>query len=189
MIGPRIAVAALLSFAAGVSHAAANMAYVTNERDNTLSMIDLDQMKTIKTVPVGQRPRGITMTKDGSEILVCASDDDTIQIIDPKTLRVVGDLPSGPDPETMALHVSGNPLYVSNENDNMVTVIDVNTRKMLTQIPTGVEPEGMAVSPDGQDNRQYIRNDEHGAFLRLRDAQAGGQRPGRCKAAYRPVQA
>ena len=130
--------------------ARAYMAYVTNERDNTMSVVDLDQMKTVKTVPVGQRPRGITMTADGSEILVCASDDDTIQIIDTKTLRIVGDLPSGPDPETFALHVSGNPLYVSNEDDNMVTVIDVPARKVIAQIPTGVEPEGMAVSPDGQ---------------------------------------
>src|SRR6185437_1555985 len=125
-------------------------AYVTNERDNTISVVDLDQMKTVKTVQVGQRPRGITMTKDGSQILVCASDDDTIQIIDTATLRIIGDLPSGPDPETFALHVSGNPLYVSNEDDNMITVIDVPARKVLAQIPTGVEAEGMAVSPDGQ---------------------------------------
>ena len=88
-------------------------------------VVDLDQMETITTVPVGQRPRGITVTKDGSEILLCASDDDTIQIIDPATLKVVGDLPSGPDPETFALHVSGGPLYVSNENDALVTIIDV----------------------------------------------------------------
>ena len=97
------------------SQASAYTAYVSNERDNTISVVDLDQMKTVKTIPVGQRPRGITMTKDGRQILVCASDDDTIQIIDTATLRVVGDLPSGPDPETFALHVSGNPLYVSNE--------------------------------------------------------------------------
>ncbi|MFZ0018763.1 MAG: PQQ-dependent catabolism-associated beta-propeller protein, partial [Acetobacteraceae bacterium] len=125
-------------------------AYVSNERDNTISVVDLDQMKTVKTIPVGQRPRGITMTKDGKYILVCASDDDTIQIIDADTLHIVGDLPSGPDPETFALHVSGNPLYVSNEDDNMITVIDVPTRKAIAQIPTGVEPEGMAVSPDGK---------------------------------------
>ena len=62
--------------------ARAYMAYVTNERDNTISVVDLDQMRTVKTVPVGQRPRGITMTADGNTILVCASDDDTIQIID-----------------------------------------------------------------------------------------------------------
>src|SRR5665213_2265530 len=80
-------------------------AYVSNERDNTISVVDLDQMKTVGTIPVGQRPRGITLTKDGSQLLVCASDDDTIQIIDTKTLRIIGTLPSGPDPETFALHV------------------------------------------------------------------------------------
>ncbi len=126
------------------------LAYVTNERDNTMSVIDLDQMKTIKTIDVGQRPRGITITPDGKEILVCASDDNTIQIIDAATLKIIGDLPSGPDPETFALAASGNPLYVSNENDNMVTVIDVPTRKVIATVPTGVEPEGMGVSPDGK---------------------------------------
>jgi YVTN family beta-propeller protein len=59
------------------SPACAYTAYVSNERDNTISVVDLDQMKTVKTIPVGQRPRGITMTKDGSQILLCASDDDT----------------------------------------------------------------------------------------------------------------
>lgn len=97
---------ALLLLAAAAPRADAYMAYVTNERDNTMSVIDLDQMKTVHTVPVGQRARGITMTKDGSEILICASDDDTIQIVDPKTLKIIGSLPSGPDPETFALHVS-----------------------------------------------------------------------------------
>ena len=165
------------------------MAYVTNERDNTLSAIDLDQMKTVKTVPVGQRPRGITMTKDGSEILVCASDDDTIQIVDPKSLRVVGDLPSGPDPETFALHVSGNPLYVSNENDNMVTVIDVADAEDARPDPDrrGAGRDGR--QPRRKDDRQYIRNHQHGALLRFRHAQDGGERVGRRPSARCSVQA
>jgi YVTN family beta-propeller protein len=98
--------------AGGPAHALT--AYVSNERDNTISVVDLDAGKTVKTVDVGQRPRGITLTEDEKYLLVCASDDDTIQIIDRATLRIVGDLPSGPDPETFALHPSGNPLYVSN---------------------------------------------------------------------------
>ncbi len=144
------ALATFLLLAAVPAWATDYYAYVSNERDNTISVVDLDKGKTIATVPVGQRPRGILITKDGKDILLCASDDDTIQIIDRKTLKVVGELPSGPDPETFALHVSGNPLYISNENNALITVIDLPTRKVITQIPTGVEPEGMAVSPDGQ---------------------------------------
>jgi len=48
-----------------------------------MSVIDLDQMKT---VPMGQRPRGITVTPDGKYVLIACGDDDDIQIFDTKTL-------------------------------------------------------------------------------------------------------
>ncbi len=129
--------------------ASAYIAYTSNERDNTISVIDLDQMKTIKMVPTGQRPRGVTVTPDGKYVLVACGDDDEIQIIDTKTFQVARVLAT-PDPELFALRPSGNPLYVSNENDALVTVWDINSGKQLASIPTGVEPEGMAVSPDGE---------------------------------------
>jgi YVTN family beta-propeller protein len=116
--------------------AGAYTAYVTNECDNTVSVVDPDKMATVKTVPVGQRPHGVAITADGGQTLVCASDDDTIQIIDTKTLKIVDDLPSGPDPETFALPASGT-LYVSNEDDSLVTVIDVPLRKVIAEIPAG----------------------------------------------------
>ena len=124
--------------------------YVTNERDNTISVVDLDQMKTVKTVPVGQRPRGITMTKDGSRSWSAPATTTPSRSSTPRRCASSATCLPARIPETFALHVSGNPLYVSNEDDNMVTVIDVPTRKVLAQIPTGVEPEGMAVSPDGK---------------------------------------
>ncbi|MEP9373984.1 YVTN family beta-propeller repeat protein [Mesorhizobium sp. KR1-2] len=130
--------------------ASAYMVYVSNEKDNTITIVDSTTMKVIKTVPVGQRPRGITISPDGNFIYLCASDDDTIQVIDTGTLQVVGTLPSGPDPELFTLSPDGKVLYVANENDNLVTVIDLATKKVVAEIPVGVEPEGMGVSPDGK---------------------------------------
>ena len=124
-------------------------AYISNEKDNTVSVVDLDKMAVVRTYQVGQRPRGITMTKDGQFILLCASDDDTVQVIEAKTGKIVKTLTSGPDPELFILHPSGNPLYIANEDDNLVTVVDVETDKVLAEIPVGVEPEGMGISPDG----------------------------------------
>lgn len=129
--------------------AQAYVAYTSNERDNTMSVIDLDQMKTVKTMPTGQRPRGITVTPDGKYVLVACGDDDDIQIFDTKTFQVVRTLAT-PDPELFALRPTGNPLYVSNENDALVTVWNIDTGQKLATIPTGVEPEGMAISPDGE---------------------------------------
>jgi PQQ-dependent catabolism-associated beta-propeller protein len=146
--------------AAPAAHA--YIAYTSNERDNTMSVVDIDKGKVIRTVPTGQRPRGILVTPDGKNILVCDGDDDEIQIFDAKTFQVVRTIAT-PDPELFALRPTGNPLYVSNENDALVTVWDVNTAKKLASIPTGVEPEGMDISPNGETivNTSEITNMAH----------------------------
>ena len=69
------------------SPASAYMVYVSNEKDNTVSVVDSTTMEVVKTINVGQRPRGITISHDGKFIYLCASDDDTIEIIDTATQR------------------------------------------------------------------------------------------------------
>ncbi|TJW86818.1 MAG: hypothetical protein E5X43_20335, partial [Mesorhizobium sp.] len=83
--------------------ASAYMAYVSNEKDNTISVVDTATMQVVKTVNVGQRPRGITISHDGKHIYLCASDDDSIEVIDTASLEIVDTLPSGPDPELFVL--------------------------------------------------------------------------------------
>src|SRR6266480_3335544 len=130
--------------------AAAVTAYVSNEKSNTVSVIDTDNWAVTKTIKVGQRPRGIEFTRDGKFVLVAVGDDDTIQVIDAATQQVVDTLPSGPDPELFVQDTAGKVLYVANENDNTVTVIDLEKRVRVRDVQVGVEPEGMAISPDGK---------------------------------------
>ena len=54
-----------------VDGALAFKVYVSNEKDNTVSVIDTDSLEVVNTFEVGQRPRGITMTKDGKQLLLC----------------------------------------------------------------------------------------------------------------------
>src|SRR5437868_14526835 len=115
------------------------IAYVSNEKSNTISVIDIDKLAVVKTIKVGQRPRGIELSKDGKFILVAVGDDDTIQVIDSKTDEIVAALPSGPDPELFTQDPSGKILYVANENDNTVTIIDMATRARIGEVQVGVE--------------------------------------------------
>src|SRR5580700_10140845 len=104
--------------------ASAYTAYVSNEKGNTISVIDTATRKVIDTIKVGQRPRGIALTKDQKYVLVAVGDDDTIQMIDTRINKLAGTLPSGPDPELFIEDPDGKRLYVANEDDNTVTIID-----------------------------------------------------------------
>ncbi len=105
-----VAFFSILSF----SNVNANLAYITNEKDNTVSVIDIKKKKVIKTVKVGQRPRGIIMSKDGKLVLICASDDDRVEVREAETLKLKYHLPSGPDPELFILSPDDSTLYIAN---------------------------------------------------------------------------
>jgi len=89
--------AALLGAAAvlvGPAPAAyAYTAFVTNEKDNSVSVIDTDKWEVIKTFKVGQRPRGVILSNDAKWLIVCTSDENLIQVYDTKTYELVKTLP------------------------------------------------------------------------------------------------
>src|SRR5260370_31820893 len=127
--------------------ARAYKAYVSNEKSNTISIIDTAERKVVGTIKVGQRPRGIAITKDQKYVLVAVGDDDTIQMIDTTSNKVVDTLPSGPDPELFTDDPSGRLLYVPNENDNTVTIIDIERRARLGVVIVLVTAERKASHP------------------------------------------
>jgi YVTN family beta-propeller protein len=108
MRGYPLALSAL--WLAAVGPVWAYTAYVSNEKGNTVSVIDTDKWAVTTTIKVGQRPRGIEFTRDGKFVMDAVGDDDTIQMIDTKTQQVVDTLPSGPDPELFTQDAAGKVL-------------------------------------------------------------------------------
>jgi len=146
IIGAAVAAAGI---AGRAGPAAAETIYVTNEKGNTVSVIDGTTLEVTKTIPVGERPRGLVMSKDYKTLYICASDSGEVEAIDLDTGNVTP-VVSTPDPERIDISPDGKFLFVSNEDDNLVSVIDIAGQKVTDQIPVGVEPEGMGVSPDGK---------------------------------------
>ena len=72
---------ALLSMPTPV--AAAHEVYVSNEKDNTVSVIDSRTLAVTRTIPVGKRPRGIAFSADFKHLFVCASDSDAVAWVTP----------------------------------------------------------------------------------------------------------
>lgn len=145
---PFVLATALAALAA--APAFAGKAFVSNERGNTISVVNTETWEVETEFFGGNRPRGITVSPDGTKLYVCASDDNIVRVFDTETYEELPSLPSGPDPELFIIEPSGKRLYIANEDDNLVTVTDTETRTVLAEVPVGVEPEGMGMSPDAK---------------------------------------
>ena len=123
--------------------------FVTNEKSNNISVINAETLVVEDTIEVGDRPRGIGLSPDSSELYVAVSEENKIVVIDPNSLKILRDFEAGSDPETFPVHPNGN-IYISNEDDAKASVYDPRTGKELAVIKVGLEPEGVAISPDGR---------------------------------------
>jgi PQQ-dependent catabolism-associated beta-propeller protein len=129
--------------------AVAGTAFISNEKDNTVTVLDTDTLKVIKSVSVGRRPRGMVLSPDYKQLFICAGDDNRLDVMDTTTFEITSTHEtSGPDPELLDIDHAGKFIYIANEDDGMVTVINAADGSVRGEIQIGVEPEGMAVSPD-----------------------------------------
>jgi len=140
----------IIAFLLLSSAATAGEIWVTNEKDNTVSVISTETLEVVHTYATGERPRGIAFSEDFSRLYISTSDRNVVQVIDPQTGQVLHELPSGEDPGQFVRHPNDRYLYVANEDDATTTVVDTATREVIARINVGIEPEGMAVSPDGK---------------------------------------
>lgn len=146
---PRSICLALLAVALAGPAAAQGSAYVSSEKDDALTVIDLATLTVKGTIPTCKRGRHLQRAPDGNLMLAC-SDSGVADVIDPATGKSVRRVPLGDDPEAFDISPDGKTLYVSSEDDAAAVFVDAATGKKLKQVKVGQEPEGVKVSPDGK---------------------------------------
>ncbi|MFC5200271.1 beta strand repeat-containing protein [Streptomyces kaempferi] len=124
-------------------------AYVTNEGDNTVSVIDTTTNTVTATIPVGTSPLGVAVTPNGLTVYVTNVSDNTVSVIDTTTNTVTTTIPVGTSPTGAAATPNGLTIYVTNNGDNTVSIIDTTTNTVTTTIPVGSAPTNVTISPNG----------------------------------------
>jgi len=193
-----LACASALPLAAYAGHA-----YVSNEDEHTVSVLDTDQGTLLGTIEVGKRPRGMKLSHDGALLYVAVSglpkcppampdaecaklehdfSADGIAVVDTRTRKLLRLLRAGSDPEQFDLNSAGTQLYVSNEDTATLSVIDLRGGTIVTRISVGHEPEGVRLAPHGEwvavtseTDNQVSLIDTH--LLQLRTNVPVGHRP------------
>jgi len=125
------------------AHVAVNpangMAYVPNEDDMNLSVIDTDLDEEIGRV------RGFGLTMDGIEVnskthrmYIPAHFIEAVRTVDTKKMEVVGDVNFGSWGTACAVNENTNRIYFNNSEEGTVHVIDGKTNKEVTWANLGV---------------------------------------------------
>jgi YVTN family beta-propeller protein len=158
-----------LALACTQVHAA--RAYVSNEDDGTVSVVDTQRLESVASIAVGTRPRGMVLSRDGKHLYVVVSglpkcpppltDEqcgklprdrkaDGVVVVDTALLRATRVIKGVTDPERIELSRDEGSLYVSDEDAAKVSVIDIAHGKVIAKLAVGREPEGVRLAPNGQ---------------------------------------
>jgi PQQ-dependent catabolism-associated beta-propeller protein len=139
-----------LGLAAGATLAQAQgMAYVSSEKDNALTVIDLATLTVKGTIAICKRGRHLQLMPDG-KLLVACTDSNGADLIDLGTGKAVRRIPLGDEPEAFDISPDGKTIYVSNEDESEASFIDMASGKKRASVKVGAEPEGVKLSADGK---------------------------------------
>ena len=129
-------------------------AYVTNGGSNTVSVLDLVNLRQDRVIAVGQEPTGVAVSPVRNEVYVVnsggANVNGSVSVIDAEKNRVVATIPVHRKPYFISLDALGQRGYVANSGSNSVSVIDLEKRREIGVIGVGEAPGLARISPDGK---------------------------------------
>ncbi|MBI3995901.1 MAG: beta-propeller fold lactonase family protein, partial [Nitrospirae bacterium] len=130
--------------------------FVTLKGLREFYIIDRNDPRQVRKVPVNSPPCGGFITKDGHDFYVALGEADAIAVVDTRsntvrsTISIKDEKAGYMDPGGMAVSPDGKTIYVANESGNNLAVVDLTTGTVKKSIPLGVGPQDVAMTPDGK---------------------------------------
>jgi YVTN family beta-propeller protein len=150
------------------------LAYVSNEYDGTVSVVDTKSGGTVATIgvggPAGDRgahPEGMVTDPRRHRLYVAVTNRDLVAVVDTKSMRVLHYVDvghpagTGTAPVALALAPDGRTLYTADAGEDAVAAIALQrggagsssaakSFSVIGRIPTAAYTSGVAVTPNGR---------------------------------------
>jgi YVTN family beta-propeller protein len=152
LLGALTSVCALAAWSPLGQAAAATQAakaYVSNFKDNTVSVIDTDAGKVVATVPVVAGPHGMAITQDGRTVYVSGDGSSSVDVLDTATDKVVKTITVGKTLNGVALTPDSRLLLAAVYDENRIAFVDTSTQTVVATVAVP-KPHTIAISPDGK---------------------------------------
>jgi len=131
-----------------------NRVYVSNQADDTVSVIDGATNTVLHTVRVGHAPNGVAVNQKTNTIYVANLDGESLSIIN-GTKLTTSTVRLGPNPAKVAVNPATNRVYVTLEDrKGFLDVIDGEKRKLEASIH--LPPYPLSVAVDIDSNQVYV---------------------------------
>jgi len=129
--------------------------FTSNGRENTVSVFDIESLKTLTKVKVGNRPDAILYDPATKRIFTFNAGSQDATAVDAAKGEVVGTIPLGGKPEFAASDGKGT-VFVNLEDKNQLFALDAKglTVKERWPLPGCDEPSGLAI--DAKNRRLFV---------------------------------
>jgi YVTN family beta-propeller protein len=123
-------------------------AYITNGGSNTVTVLDVVNLRQDRVIAVGSNPTGIAVNPKRNEVYVVNTGSNSVSVIDSEKKTVVATILVQQRPYFISVDADGTRGYVANSGSNSVSVIDLAKRREIAVIGVGEEPGIAVISPD-----------------------------------------
>ncbi len=110
-------------------------AIVSLLHDDAIAVVarDKDRLDLVRTIPVGDEPRGLALSHDRKSVYVALGGDDTIAQVDLASSSVVAKLPTAGIPKTVRISPDGRMLVTSTAVPATIYVHDLESRQLISE--------------------------------------------------------
>ncbi|OQP66964.1 hypothetical protein A3860_00980 [Niastella vici] len=130
--------------------------YISLWGGDQLIVVNTDSRTVTDSIPVGDNPNELCLTKNGKYLYVANANDNSVSVIDVAQRKVIetfntalyADAPNGSTTNGLALSANEKTLYIANADNNCLAVFDVTKPAASSSkgfIPTGWYPTSVKV--------------------------------------------
>lgn len=145
----RLAALLLLPFLLQARPAAADLIYVLNSGDASVSILDAFTQQEVRRIPMLREPHHLVLSPDGQDLLIADSGGNEIFFIDPATGETRRRERIS-NPYHLAYSPDGRYLVVASLRRNQIDIYDARGPQLVARLRAPSKPSHIAFSPDSR---------------------------------------
>ncbi|MFZ6765666.1 YncE family protein [Undibacterium sp. Di26W] len=123
-------------------------AFVANEQNQTLSVIDVHSLKKVRDLKLADRPTGIVYSALSDSVYVWSQTRDSITVVDASTQKVVAHVPAVAGMAQIRFAPGDRYGLITAPNQNLLLILDAVSNRIIQRASIDQAPEQVAFSSD-----------------------------------------